>query len=293
MGTEKRERQKQNRQQRLTELATQQKRAKVKKRGLQFGIGIPAVILALFLIVNVFAGDDSTPTDDDAMREEIQALLGATTVPEGATDDAAASTIPATTVPGKTVSGDTPCPAADGSEARATKFEKAPPTCIDATKTYTAVFDTSEGEIEVLLDTAKTPKTVNNFVTLARYKYYDGTTIFRTDPSIDIIQGGGKTNTDSPGYSILDEGGPFKYAEGDLVMARGSAPNSGGGQFFFVTGPNASLLDQQGTYVTFGKVTKGLDVTKAIIALHKADDSGLGGAPSRTVTVNSVTITEK
>lgn len=291
MGTEKRERQKQNRQQRLTELATQQKRAKVKKRGLQFGIGIPAVILALFLIVNVFAGDDSTPTDDDAMREEIQALLGATTVPEGATDDAAASTIPATTVPGKTVSGDTPCPAADGSEARATKFEKAPPTCIDATKTYTAVFDTSEGEIEVLLDTAKTPKTVNNFVTLARYKYYDGTTIFRTDPSIDIIQGGGLTNTDDPGYTIEDEGSGYKYVEGDLAMARTMEPNSAGGQWFFVTGPKASVLDSQGTYVNFGKVVSGLDVVKNILALNSGSGD-LGGAPSRTVVVKSVAIIE-
>lgn len=291
MGTEKRERQKQNRQQRLTELATQQKRAKVKKRGLQFGIGIPAVILALFLIVNVFAGDDSTPTDDDAMREEIQALLGATTVPEGATDDAAASTIPATTVPGKTVSGDTPCPAADGSEARATKFEKAPPTCIDATKTYTAVFDTSEGEIEVLLDTAKTPKTVNNFVTLARYKYYDGTTIFRTDPSIDIIQGGGLTNTDDPGYTIEDEGSGYKYVEGDLAMARTMEPNSAGGQWFFVAGPKASVLDSQGTYVNFGKVVSGLDVVKNILALNSGSGD-LGGAPSRTVVVKSVAIIE-
>lgn len=291
MGTEKRERQKQNRQQRLTELATQQKRAKVKKRGLQFGIGIPAVILALFLIVNVFAGDDSTPTDDDAMREEIQALLGATTVPEGATDDAAASTIPATTVPGKTVSGDTACPAADGSEARATKFEKAPPTCIDATKTYTAVFDTSEGEIEVLLDTAKTPKTVNNFVTLARYKYYDGTTIFRTDPSIDIIQGGGLTNTDDPGYTIEDEGSGYKYVEGDLAMARTMEPNSAGGQWFFVAGPKASVLDSQGTYVNFGKVVSGLDVVKNILALNSGSGD-LGGAPSRTVVVKSVAIIE-
>lgn len=290
MGTEKRERQKQNRQQRLSELAVQQKRAKVKKRGLQFGIGIPAVILALFLIVNVFAGDDSGPSDD-AIKEEIQALLGATTLPEGATDDATASTVPATTVPGKAISGDTACPKADGTEERVTKFEKAPPMCIDATKTYTAVFDTSEGEIEVLLDTAKTPKTVNNFIVLARYKYYDGTTIFRTDPSIDIIQGGGLTNTDDPGYTIEDEGNGYKYVEGDLAMARTMEPNSAGGQWFFVTGPNAAALDSQGTYVNFGKVASGLDVVKGILALNSGSGD-LGGAPSRTVVVKSVAIIE-
>ena len=290
MGTEKRERQKQNRQQRLSELAVKQKRAKVKKRGLQFGIGIPAIVLALFLIVNVFAGDDSSGPSDEALKEEIQNLLGATTLPEGETTESA-STIPATTVPGKTISGDTPCPKADGTEARVTKFEKAPPMCIDAAKTYTAVFDTSEGEIEVLLDTAKTPKTVNNFVVLARYKYYDGTTIFRTDPSIDIIQGGGLTNTDDPGYTIEDEGSGYKYVEGDLAMARTMEPNSAGGQWFFVTGPKASLLDSQGTYVNFAKVASGLDVVKGILALNSGSGD-LGGAPSQTVVVNSVAIIE-
>ncbi|MEY3641520.1 MAG: hypothetical protein RLZZ199_1325 [Actinomycetota bacterium] len=290
MGTEKRERQKQNRQQRLSELAVQQKRAKVKKRGLQFGIGIPAVILALFLIVNVFAGDDSPAPSDDALKEEIQSLLGVTTLPEGESAGTA-STIPATTVPGKTVTGDTACPKADGTEERVTKFEKAPPMCIDATKIYTAVFDTSEGEIEVLLDTAKTPKTVNNFVVLARYKYYDGTTIFRTDPSIDIIQGGGLTNTDDPGYTIEDEGNGYKYVEGDLAMARTMEPNSAGGQWFFVTGPNAAALDGQGTYVNFGKVVSGLDVVKGILALNSGSGD-LGGAPSRTVVVKSVAIIE-
>ena len=105
-----------------------------------------------------------------------------------------------------------------------------------------AIFDTTEGMIEVALDTKKTPNTVNNFIVLSRYKYYDGSYIFRTDPSIDIIQGGGASNSDDPGYSIKDEANGFKYAEGDLVMARTAAPDSAGGQFFFVTGEKAALL---------------------------------------------------
>lgn len=240
---------------------------KVRKRGVILGVGIPVAVIALFMIARLAGGNDT-------------AAPSATTAP------------PVSNSAG-IVEGATVCPKADGSQEQVTTFASPMKTCIDESKTYTATFDTSEGEIVVALDTKGVPGTVNNFVALSRYKYYDGSLIFRTDPSIDIIQGGGKTNTDSPGYTILDEGGPYKYAEGELVMARGSEPNSGGGQFFFVTGPKASLLDQQGTYVTFGKVTKGLDVTKAIMALHKADDSGLGGAPSRTVTVNSVTITEK
>jgi cyclophilin family peptidyl-prolyl cis-trans isomerase len=165
--------------------------------------------------------------------------------------------------------------------------------CIDPAKSYTATFNTSEGTVVVALNAQSVPGTVNNFVSLSRYKYYDGTTIFRTDPSIDIIQGGGFSASDSIGYNILDEGGPYAYSEGDLVMARMGTPNSAGAQFFFATGPKVAQLDGQGTYVTFGKVTKGLDVIKKIIGLHEATSDGLGGKPSRTVTVKTITITEK
>jgi peptidylprolyl isomerase/peptidyl-prolyl cis-trans isomerase B (cyclophilin B) len=165
--------------------------------------------------------------------------------------------------------------------------------CIDPAKQYTATFNTSEGTVVVALDARAVPGTVNNFVAFSRYKYYNGTTIFRTDPSIDIIQGGGFSASDSIGYNIQDEGGPFTYSEGDLVMARGGTPNSGGAQYFFVTGPKAAALNSQGTYVTFGKVTQGLDVIKKIIGLHEATTDGLGGKPSRTVTVKTITIAEQ
>lgn len=277
MGTEKRERQKQNRQQRLTELAQQQKRTKTKRRALQFGIGIPALVLALFLVVNVFSDDT-----DNAIVDS---------VPADTSPGVTQSTLNVTTVPGIPVTGDTPCPKTDGSQERSTLFEKAPTLCIDPAKTYTATFETSEGKIVVALDTEKTPETVNNFVVLSRYKYYDNTLIFRTDPSIDIIQGGGFTNSDTPGYTIEDEADGFTYTEGDLAMARTSEPNSAGGQWFFVAGPKASALDSQGTYVNFGKVTEGLDVVKKILALNMVEAGG-GDIPSRTVVVTSVTITE-
>ena len=144
----------------------------------------------------------------------------------------------------------------------------------------------------IALDTTKTPKTVNNFVTLSRYKYYDSSFIFRTDLNLDIIQGGGESNTDDPGYNIEDEGNGYKYTEGDIVMARTGEINSAGGQFFIVTGPKASFLDDQGTYVVFGKISKGLNVAKAILGLN-AGSGQLGGAPSRAVKITSVTIAEK
>lgn len=258
MGTDKRARQKANRERARQERIRRQKLNKVRSRGLRFGIGIPVVIGALFLIANLVSGDDQTTTTD-------------TTAPASLT----------------------PCPPVGGATERVDSFSAPMENCIDPSKTYTATFDTTEGEIVVDLDTANTPNTVNNFVSLARYRYYDTTTIFRTDPSIDIIQGGGLSASDSVGYTIADEGSGYQYSEGDIVMARRSDPNSAGAQFFFVTGPNGAKLNGQGTYVTFGKVSKGLDVVKAIQALHEPTTDGLGGKPNRTVTVNSVTITEK
>ena len=203
--------------------------------------------------------------------------------------------------------GSTPCPAENGSSERTLEFDDAFEQCIDPSATYTAVFDTSEGEITVELDTEATPGTVNNFVALARYHYYDGTELFRTDPSIGIIQGGSPTTQDpadpGPGYQLPDEGfdygllggrgGPYQYEPGDLVMARSAEPDGAGAQFFFGVTEEVSRLDAQGVYVRFGRVVDGLEVLEAILALHQADPADpLGGGPSRTVTVETVTIEE-
>ena len=285
MGTDKRERKKVNRNLAREGRQKAQRNAVIKQRVIRFGIGIPLAILALWAVSKFFITTDSTSSSDTTVA------TSDTTV--AASDTTIASLTPTlSTTPGEQIEGDTKCPATDGTAVRTTNFTKAPPMCIDAKKSYTATFDTSEGTIEIALDTTKTPKTVNNFVTLSRYKYYDGSFIFRTDPSIDIIQGGGESNTDDPGYTIEDEGNGYKYTEGDIVMARTGAPNSAGGQFFIVTGPNASALDSQGTYVVFGKISKGLDVAKAIIGLN-AGSGQLGGAPSRAVKIASVTIAEK
>ena len=180
--------------------------------------------------------------------------------------------------------------------------------CIDPEAGYVAIFDTSEGEMRFELTASETPLTVNNFVTLARWGYYDGTLLFRTDPSIDIIQGGSPHTNDNrdpgPGYTIPDEPafdldpdtgsltGPYRYQPGQLVMARSAGPDSASAQFFLTTGPNASRLDGQGTYVVFGQTDDaGLAVAQSIIGLHEPGGA-LGGAPSRDVTVHSVTIEE-
>ena len=278
MPTDKRDRQREGRQVRQQYLQAQRKKARL-RRQVVTAVVLVALVLSLSLLVT--AGDDDGG--------------------ESAEDDKTTQTSTAKPVADETaITGDTPCPPADGSAEPTFKFEKAPPMCIDPAKTYVAEVSTTEGDMEITLDTQKTPKTANNFVVLARYHYYDGTALFRTNTGIAIIQGGSPHTQDNadpgPGYTIEDEGTGFQYTEGDLVMARTQAPNSASAQFFFAAGPETAQLNQQGTFVTFGKVTKGTDVMKAILALHKDDpQSPLGpgdGRPSKLVTIKTVEIVE-
>ena len=231
------------------------------------------------------------------MGSSTTAAGSATTAAGSATTTGAAATAPtAAPVPGGKLTGATPCPKANGASPRITTFAKPPPNCLVPGKTYTATFVTTEGNIVVSLDTTKTPMTANNFIVLAGYHYYDGTAMFRTDTSIDIIQGGSPHTQDAsdpgPGYTIKDEGSGYKYVPGDLTMARTSAPNSASAQYFFCAGVSCSNLNTQGTYVTFGHATSGLNVLEKILGLNVNESNGLGGAPSRLVTVKTVNITE-
>ncbi len=294
MGTPKRDRQRANRQQRLEELAREARKTKSKRWGLRLGIGIPVLVGLLFLLAKVSSNGSSssaTTTPSTATTLPVDTAVTTSVDPNASTTIAPSTTADpnaTTTTLAPFAYGKGGCPAADGSSVRRTKFSQAFKLCIDPTKKYSAKFATSQGEIDVDLNTADVPGTVNNFVTLARFHYYDKTLIFRADPSIDIIQGGGKSNTDTPGYAIPDEKAGFSYTEGDLVMARTRNPNSGDAQWFFVAGPNAAGLDAEGTYVTFGKVTSGLDVVKAVLALAGED----GQTPVTPVSVSSVTITQ-
>jgi peptidyl-prolyl cis-trans isomerase B (cyclophilin B) len=290
MGTEKRARQKANRQARLDAALAAQTKAKKKRQWIKIGVVglLVAGFLVAFAVTGRNNGDKKVSTTDTSAP-----ATTATSSPAGSTPGSAASTAPgATAAPAGFTYGTGDCPPATADQTKKT-FTAAPKECIDPAKTYVATFDTTAGTVKVQLDTKRTPGTTNNFVTLARWNYYDGTKLFRTDPSIGIIQGGGQSNTDTPGYSIPDEGGKFTYQPGDLVMARTGAPNSGGGQFFFAVTNSVSNLDTQGTYVTFGHVTEGMDVLQKVLASHKAQPNNpLGGAPNPPVTVNDISIAE-
>lgn len=283
-----------NRRQVQQERMRQQRRAEREAARKRRNLQIVAAVLTL-AVAGVGIGVAATSGDNGSSSSSVEQT---TSTAEG-TSPASVDAVPA----GRTITGDTPCPPADGSAERASSFEKAPPMCIDPAKRYRADFDTNQGHILVDLDASTTPGTTNNFVVLSRYKFYDGTAIFRIDPSIDIVQGGGPSTQSpsdpGPGYTIKDEypttnGGKFSYTTGDLVMARTNDPNSAGAEYFFGTGPKVANLNSSGTYVKFGHVAQGQDVLTKIMGMYVADpSSGLGGGPKDPVIVNHITITEQ
>jgi cyclophilin family peptidyl-prolyl cis-trans isomerase len=145
---------------------------------------------------------------------------------------------------------------------------------------------TSKGTMTIALDPVAAPKTVNNFVFLARYHYFDGIFFHRVIPGF-VLQGGDPkgTGTGGPGYDFEDElPRPGRYELGSLAMAN-AGPNTNGSQFFVISGPSGVRLPPQ--YSLFGKVVSGLDVVAAIDALGTSS-----GKPKERVTIVSMTITE-
>jgi peptidyl-prolyl cis-trans isomerase B (cyclophilin B) len=145
----------------------------------------------------------------------------------------------------------------------AKQYSAPPQMAIDTNKKYTATFNTSRGDVVCELFAKDAPKTVNNFVFLAREKFYDGTVFHRVIENF-MIQGGDPTGSGrgGPGYRFEDEtkGNPHKHQVGTLSMAN-AGPNTNGSQFF-ITHVVTNWLD--GKHTVFGKVTKGQDVVNAV-----------------------------
>ena len=130
-----------------------------------------------------------------------------------------------------------------------------------------AVLQTNHGEIRAELFPEDAPKTVENFVKLAREGFYDGVVFHRVIPDF-MIQGGDPTGTGTggPGYQFEDEINEHKVARGALAMAN-AGPNTNGSQFFIVTTDAAPWLD--GKHTVFGRVTDGMDVVDRISELPR------------------------
>lgn len=214
----------------------------------------------------------------------------AVTVLAGCGDDEAAG--PSTATGPSVVDGCSTTP--PETENAAKQYEAPPALAIDTAKTYTATLATSCGDIVIRLDPAAAPNTVNNFVFLAREKYYDGTTFHRVVPDF-VIQGGDPTASGSggPGYEFGDELPTDGYEIGSVAMAN-AGPNTNGSQFFIVTGINGTQLPNQ--YSRFGTVTSGQDVAERIESLAPPDvdlDDPSAQIPRQTAWLYSVTVTEE
>lgn len=135
---------------------------------------------------------------------------------------------------------------------------------------HTVILKTTKGDITLALDADAAPKTVTNFVTLAKTGYYDGLTFHRVIPDF-MIQGGDPSGNGTGGKSIFgetfeDEINPLKLTRGVIAMAN-RGPDTNGSQFFIVQAESTPWLD--GHHTAFGTVTKGMEVLDAIAAMPR------------------------
>ena len=168
-----------------------------------------------------------------------------------------------------------------------------PPSTPTVTGTVKATIDTSVGTLGATLDAAKAPCTVNSFVSLAGQGYFDDTPCHRLTTAAAqfyVLQCGDPTGTGTggPGYTIPDElSGTETYTPGTLAMAKTTAPNSGGSQFFVVYKTSGLPPD----YTVFGHLSpSGLDVVRKVAA--KGSDNAFNpgdGHPLEKVTITKVT----
>ncbi len=180
-------------------------------------------------------------------------------------------------------------------ESTGKTFSAPPPMQIDTKKQYFATLHTSMGDIHIKLFASETPVTVNNFVFLARNKFYDGLKFHRVIKNFMIQTGDPNGDgTGGPGYSFKDELPPrHPYAPGIVAMAN-AGPNTNGSQFFIGSGDDVKNLNSTPNYTVFGQVDSGMDVVGKIASVKVGPSpSGEVSSPIDPVYIKSVTIEEK
>ena len=288
MGSEKRQRQRENRMRAIAEAERSKKRSTVGRKVLRVVLAVAAVLLALWLW-SVFTGGDDDMSETETVGAETPSEAAADTgdgpdaavfetnepgddpaadEPDAAVDDAAAaSAANDETAADADAAASDQCPAADGSDGPQTQFDAPPPLCIDPDTMYAAAFETSMGNFTMVLDPSLDQISVNNFVVLGRWGALDGTLFHRVIPNF-VIQGGDvqlQFGTGGPGYRFTG-GFPEEgwYRVGSVAMANSANPASNGSQFFVITGADGIALPAN--YSPLGHVVEGLDVVLEIEA---------------------------
>ncbi len=170
----------------------------------------------------------------------------------------------------------------------AKSYAKAPDMVIDPKKRYTAIFHTERGDIKVSLYADKAPRTVNNFVFLARDGFYDGTTFHRVIRNF-MVQGGDPlgTGTGGPGYKWADEPGALalKHDGAGVLSMANAGPNTNGSQFFIT---HLATPHLNGKHAVFGRITDDASL-KVLMSIRERDP---GRDPKPGDKLNSVEIVE-
>jgi len=171
----------------------------------------------------------------------------------------------------------------------------APPAMqIDAARKYSAIVDTSLGSFKIELLAKESPKTVNNFVFLAREGFYDGV-IFHRIIRAFMAQTGDPTGTGAggPGYRFADELSVKHSYEPGMVAMANAGPNTNGSQFFICTGPQARGLDGCPNYTQFGRVVERMEIVSKIAAVPvECSPHGEMSKPIDPPVIKSIAITE-
>jgi cyclophilin family peptidyl-prolyl cis-trans isomerase len=151
---------------------------------------------------------------------------------------------------------------------------------------------TDKGDMQITVENDLSPIAAGNFVALAKCGFYDGVVFHRVATLADgtpfVIQGGDPTGTGTggPGYTIQDEPVTTPYKRGTVAMARTSAPNSVGSQFFIVLDDkDEAVLSSANTYQIIGSVTSGMETADAIYQAAGGQE-----LPTNPVVMNKVTV---
>jgi cyclophilin family peptidyl-prolyl cis-trans isomerase len=196
--------------------------------------------------------------------------------------------------PGSSIGGGTDASPDAGASAvaRGTNCPTAQPPAAPAGQARVVAIDTVKGQIQITLVSDLSPIAVGNFAALASCGFYDGIVFHRAatlqDGTPFVIQGGDPTGTGSggPGYEIQDEPVTTAYVRGTVAMARTSAPNSVGSQFFIVLDDkDQSVLAAANTYQIIGSVTAGMETADAIYAAAGGQE-----LPANPIAMDKVTI---
>jgi cyclophilin family peptidyl-prolyl cis-trans isomerase len=190
---------------------------------------------------------------------------------------------------GASLTGATPCPAEDGSSARVTLFAEAPPTCIDPTSFYVATIRTTKGDLTVQLNPKRAPQTVNDFVVLARYHFYDGqpVTSVRSRASFTVgLEFSGAGAAEAPGFTVPSEAPPGGqvFVPGMVAMVPDAGAEGGSrGQLLVATFEDSAGIDQSVT--AFATMLSGDEVLASVNALATRNE-----LPAEAVTITSISV---